>query len=79
MGKPTGLNRMRERATGEVIVITDARQAIDRGALRALLRLLSAPQVGCVTGNLVLAGARAAGCIGATKTGSANRNLGSAA
>lgn len=61
MGKPTGLNRMRERATGEVIVITDARQAIDREALRALLRLLSAPQVGCVTGNLVLAGAAGSG------------------
>lgn len=61
MGKPTGLNRMRELATGEVFVITDARQAIDREALRALLRLLSAPQVGCVTGNLVLEGAASSG------------------
>jgi cellulose synthase/poly-beta-1,6-N-acetylglucosamine synthase-like glycosyltransferase len=54
MGKPTALNRMRERATGEVLLITDARQPLDRGALRALMGLLAAPQVGCVTGNLVL-------------------------
>jgi len=41
MGKPTALNRMRERATGEVLVITDARQPLDRAALRALLALLA--------------------------------------
>jgi len=61
MGKPTALNRMRERATGEVIVITDARQPLDRAALRALLALLAAPQVGCVTGNLVLEGSAGSG------------------
>lgn len=60
-GKPTGLNRMREEALGEVLVITDARQLVDRGSLRALLRLLSAPGVGCVTGNLVLEGAAGSG------------------
>jgi biofilm PGA synthesis N-glycosyltransferase PgaC len=61
MGKPTALNRMREQATGEVVVITDARQPLDSGALRALLRLLAAPGVGCVTGNLVLEGEAGSG------------------
>ena len=61
MGKPTALNRMRERATGEVLVITDARQPLDCSALRALLALLAAPQVGCVTGNLVLEGSAGSG------------------
>ena len=60
-GKPTALNRMREQATGEVLIITDARQTLDPGALRALLPLLAAPQVGCVTGNLVLDGAEGSG------------------
>ena len=44
LGKPSGLNRMRERATGEVLVITDARQPLDRAALRALLGLLAVPR-----------------------------------
>jgi poly-beta-1,6-N-acetyl-D-glucosamine synthase len=55
-GKPTALNRMREVATGEVLVITDARQPLDARALRALVGLLATAEVGCVTGNLVLAG-----------------------
>jgi poly-beta-1,6-N-acetyl-D-glucosamine synthase len=61
MGKPTALNRMREQATGEVLVITDSRQPLDRTALRALLSLLGAPEVGCVTGNLVLEGSAGSG------------------
>jgi cellulose synthase/poly-beta-1,6-N-acetylglucosamine synthase-like glycosyltransferase len=56
MGKPTALNRMRELATCEVLLLTDMRQSVSPGALRAMLRLLAAPQVGCVTGNLVLEG-----------------------
>jgi hypothetical protein len=60
-GKPTALNRMREQATGEVLVITDARQPVDPDALRALLSLLAAPEVGCVTGNLVLDGTAGSG------------------
>jgi biofilm PGA synthesis N-glycosyltransferase PgaC len=60
-GKPTGLNRIREKAGGEALVITDARQPVDQGALRALLRLLASPRVGCVTGNLVLEGAAGSG------------------
>jgi poly-beta-1,6-N-acetyl-D-glucosamine synthase len=60
-GKPTALNRMREQATGEVVVITDARQPLDPPALRALLGLLAIPEVGCVTGNLVLEGSAGSG------------------
>jgi poly-beta-1,6-N-acetyl-D-glucosamine synthase len=55
-GKPTGLNRMREAARGEVLLITDARQPLAPGALRALLDVLGDPGVGCATGNLVLRG-----------------------
>jgi biofilm PGA synthesis N-glycosyltransferase PgaC len=55
-GKPTGLNRMREAARGEVLLITDARQPLAPAALRALLDLLGDLGVGCVTGNLVLKG-----------------------
>ncbi len=61
MGKPTALNRMRERATGEVLILTDVRQSLEPGAVRALLGLLAAPQVGCVTGNLVLEGSTGGG------------------
>lgn len=60
-GKPTALNAMRERAKGEVVVISDARQPVDGGAVRALLHLLSAPGVTGVTGNLVLAGRTGSG------------------
>jgi hypothetical protein len=60
-GKPTALNRMRERGTGEVLVITDSRQPLDRAAVRALVALLGAPEVGCVTGNLVLEGSAGSG------------------
>lgn len=61
MGKPTALNCMRERATGEVLVITDSRQPLDPSALQALVTLLGSPEVGCVTGNLVLEGKAGSG------------------
>ena len=60
-GKPTALNRMAERARGEVLLLTDARQPVDPGALRAMLALLADPGVGCVTGNLRLEGAAGSG------------------
>ena len=56
LGKPTALNRLRLAATGTVLLMTDVRQTVHRGALRAMLRLLSDPQVGCVSGCLVLEG-----------------------
>lgn len=61
LGKPTGLNRMRAQARGEVLLITDARQPLAPGALRALLDVLGDLGVGCVTGNLVLQGSAGSG------------------
>jgi cellulose synthase/poly-beta-1,6-N-acetylglucosamine synthase-like glycosyltransferase len=61
MGKPTALNRMRDAAKGEVLLLTDSRQPLAPGALRALLDQLADPTVGCVTGNLVLQGETGAG------------------
>lgn len=55
-GKPTALNTMAERARGELLFLTDARQRLDPGALRALVGAMSDPNVGCATGNLVLEG-----------------------
>jgi cellulose synthase/poly-beta-1,6-N-acetylglucosamine synthase-like glycosyltransferase len=61
MGKPTALNRMVEQARGEVLLLTDARQPLGPGALRAMLTLLADPKVGCVTGNLRLEGQAGSG------------------
>ena len=60
-GKPTALNRMAERASGEVLLLTDARQPVEPTALRAMLALLADPPVGCVTGNLRLEGQAGSG------------------
>lgn len=60
-GKPTAINSMAERARGEVLLLTDARQPVERGALRAMLALLADPSVGCVTGNLQLEGRAGSG------------------
>ena len=61
LGKPTGLNRLRSQASGEVLLMTDVRQTIAPDALRALLHPLADPKIGCVSGNLVLTGAGGAG------------------
>lgn len=60
-GKPTGLNHLRVLADGELLVFTDARQRLERGTLRSLVEPLADPEVGCVTGNLVLEGGEGAG------------------
>lgn len=60
-GKPAGLNRLLEHATGEVLLMTDIRQPLDRAALRALVAPLVDPEVGAVSGNLVLTGSSGAG------------------
>ncbi|MEM9695738.1 MAG: glycosyltransferase family 2 protein [Myxococcota bacterium] len=51
-GKAMALNLGVARATGDVILFCDARQPIDRGALRALVRWFSDPQIGAVSGAL---------------------------
>jgi cellulose synthase/poly-beta-1,6-N-acetylglucosamine synthase-like glycosyltransferase len=55
-GKPAALNRLRDAATGDVLMMTDVRQTLHPRSLRAMLRLLSDPTVGCVSGCLVLEG-----------------------
>jgi biofilm PGA synthesis N-glycosyltransferase PgaC len=60
-GKPTALNVMAEQARGEVLMLTDVRQPVVSGALRALVPPLCDPAVGCVSGNLVLQGSTGAG------------------
>jgi cellulose synthase/poly-beta-1,6-N-acetylglucosamine synthase-like glycosyltransferase len=60
-GKPKGVNAMLAAATGEVLLMTDARQPLVPGALRALVAKLADPRVACVSGNLVLRGAAGAG------------------
>jgi poly-beta-1,6-N-acetyl-D-glucosamine synthase len=56
LGKPAALNGLRREATGEVLMMTDVRQTLHPRALRAMLRFLADPAVGCVSGSLVLAG-----------------------
>jgi cellulose synthase/poly-beta-1,6-N-acetylglucosamine synthase-like glycosyltransferase len=61
VGKPTALNRMRASAEGEVLLMTDARQPLSKGATRALVEPLADASVGCVAGNLILEGEAGAG------------------
>jgi cellulose synthase/poly-beta-1,6-N-acetylglucosamine synthase-like glycosyltransferase len=53
VGKADALNAAVERATGEVVVFTDANSAFARDALRAIVRPLADPTVGGVAGNQV--------------------------
>jgi cellulose synthase/poly-beta-1,6-N-acetylglucosamine synthase-like glycosyltransferase len=61
LGKPAALNEMMRIARGEVFLLTDIRQPLVPGALRALVERLADPGVGCVSGNLVLQGDTGAG------------------
>ena len=54
IGKPSVLNALVPHATGEILVFTDARQALDRRAIRRLVENLADPLVGCVSGELEL-------------------------
>jgi cellulose synthase/poly-beta-1,6-N-acetylglucosamine synthase-like glycosyltransferase len=53
-GKPVALNAGVLAARGDVLVFADARQCFAPGALRALVANFADPQVGGVTGELVL-------------------------
>ena len=53
-GKASGLNDAMEWAQGEIIVFTDARQRIERSALRMLVENFADPAVGCASGELML-------------------------
>ncbi|MFZ0418149.1 MAG: glycosyltransferase family 2 protein [Candidatus Sulfotelmatobacter sp.] len=54
MGKASGLNDAIAQAQGEVVVFTDARQKIELGALRLLMESFADPDVGGVSGELML-------------------------
>lgn len=53
-GKAVALNAGVERATGDVLVFTDARQSFADDALRALVARLVNPAIGGVSGELIL-------------------------
>lgn len=61
LGKPAALNQLRSLATGDVLLMTDARQPLSQRAVRTLVAPLADPSVGCAGGNLVLTGAIGAG------------------
>jgi poly-beta-1,6-N-acetyl-D-glucosamine synthase len=56
-GKASGLNDVIELAQGEIVVFTDARQTIEPGAVRRLAENFADPDVGCASGELMLADA----------------------
>jgi poly-beta-1,6-N-acetyl-D-glucosamine synthase len=58
-GKAAGLNSGMEVAQGDVVVFTDARQRIETDALRLLMQNFADPDVGCVSGELMLGDAAA--------------------
>jgi cellulose synthase/poly-beta-1,6-N-acetylglucosamine synthase-like glycosyltransferase len=53
-GKPSALNSGMQSATGDVIVFTDARQLMEKSALRAMVSNFADPTVGCVSGHLLI-------------------------
>jgi poly-beta-1,6-N-acetyl-D-glucosamine synthase len=53
-GKASGLNDALEVAQGELVLFTDARQMLDRSALRLLAENFADPDVGCASGELML-------------------------
>ena len=53
-GKASALNDAIAVAAGDVIVFTDVRQKIESGAIRLLMENFADPQVGCVSGALML-------------------------
>jgi biofilm PGA synthesis N-glycosyltransferase PgaC len=53
-GKASGLNDAMDLAGGEIVVFTDARQPLERGAVRLLAENFADPEVGCASGELML-------------------------
>jgi poly-beta-1,6-N-acetyl-D-glucosamine synthase len=53
-GKACGLNDGMKLATGDVIVFTDARQKIERDAMRLMMESFADTEVGAVSGELML-------------------------
>jgi biofilm PGA synthesis N-glycosyltransferase PgaC len=61
LGKPTALNKLRDMAGGELLLLNDVRQPLSLGSARALAAPFRHPEMGCTTGNLVLRGAAGSG------------------
>ncbi|HWX91967.1 MAG TPA: glycosyltransferase family 2 protein [Terriglobales bacterium] len=53
-GKASGLNDALDWVQGDIVIFTDARQKIETVAVRALLENFGDPEVGCVSGELML-------------------------
>lgn len=53
-GKPANLNEYLPQLHGEIVILMDARQSLSPGFARALLANFSDPQVGAVSGELLL-------------------------
>lgn len=53
-GKAAMLNDILPKTRGEIVVLADARQRFEPGALRALARPFADPEVGAVSGDLIL-------------------------
>ncbi|MBI4271479.1 MAG: glycosyltransferase family 2 protein [Candidatus Rokubacteria bacterium] len=49
-GKAAVLNDLVDRASGEILVVSDATSMLERGSLRALVSNFADPRVGCVSG-----------------------------
>jgi cellulose synthase/poly-beta-1,6-N-acetylglucosamine synthase-like glycosyltransferase len=60
-GKAAALNAAVGRARGDLLVLTDARQPLEPGALSALAAPFRDPDVGAVTGELAVTGGEALG------------------
>lgn len=54
VGKAEAVNRAVEHATGEILVCLDVRQTLDPEAIAQLVNCLADPQVGAVSGELLL-------------------------
>jgi cellulose synthase/poly-beta-1,6-N-acetylglucosamine synthase-like glycosyltransferase len=64
-GKPSVLNDLVPQAKGDLVVLADARQRFERGALRALVAPFADARVGAVSGTVVFPRAAAGGAIAA--------------
>ena len=53
-GKANALNQAVKRSTGEILVFLDARQSVDPQAIRNLVQCFADPEVGAVSGELLL-------------------------
>jgi len=53
-GKASALNAAVEHASGEILLFLDARQSVDRNAVQRLVECFADPEIGAVSGELLL-------------------------